>query len=348
MKKIPIIILSTFLIFTIIIGAAMAQDTIIESPIQDDLFITGNSVKINAPVIGDVFVGGGNVQINANITGDVFAVGGIIEINAPITGDLISAGGQITIKQNVTGKIIAAGGLIEIQEDTTKALIAAGSITLLSTTNIEQDAYLFGGTVTNLATIQDTLTVRAATFQNSGTAHIVDYQTSQLTQMGETLQGIFRILQIVVVAGYMILGLLLLRFMPKQFLAVEEELNKSKIKNTAIGLLIIILTTIISIIFAVTVIGLPISMLLTLTYLIALIISPLVVSLALGRTIVDLLKRKTSNNILFIVGFIALHLLYLIPFVGFIFVIGALSLGIGALFYATKKNLNTILSKDQT
>jgi len=73
-EKIPLIILSTFLIFTIIIGAAMAQDTIIDSPIQDDLFITGNSVKINAPVIGDVFVGGGNVQINANITGDVFVV----------------------------------------------------------------------------------------------------------------------------------------------------------------------------------------------------------------------------------------------------------------------------------
>ena len=344
MKRIPFIILTTILVFTIITGAALAQDTIIESTIQDDLFITGNSVIINAPVIGDVFVGGGSVQINANITGDVFAVGGIIEINAPITGDLISAGAQIIIKQNVTGKIIAAGGLIELQEDTTKVLIAAGSVTLFSTTNIEQNAYLFGGTVNNQATIEDTLIVRAATFQNSGTAQIVDYQTSQVTQIGETLKGIFRILQIVIVAGYMILGLLILKFMPNQFLAIEEELNKSKIKNTAVGFLLLILTTIVSIILAVTVIGLPISILLTLTYLIALIISPLIVSLTIGRTIVNLIKRKTSNTILFIIGFIALHLLYLIPFIGFIFVIGALSLGLGAIFYTTKKNLNKIIS----
>lgn len=344
MKRLPIIILTIILVFTIITGAALAQDTIIESTIQDDLFITGNSVIINAPVIGDVFVGGGTVQINANITGDVFAVGGIIEINAPITGDLISAGAQIIIKQNVTGKIIAVGGLIELQEDTTKALIVAGSITLFSTTNIEQNAYLFGGTVNNQATIEDTLIVRAATFQNSGTAQIVDYQTSQVTQIGETLKGIFRILQIVIVAGYMILGLLILKFMPNQFLAIEEELNKSKIKNTAIGFLLLILTTIISIILAITVIGLPISILLTLTYLIVLIISPLIVSLTIGRTIVNLLKRKTSNTILFIIGFIALHLLYLIPFIGFIFVIGALSLGLGAIFYTTKKNLHKIIS----
>lgn len=344
MKRLPIIILTIILVFTIITGAALAQDTIIESTIQDDLFITGNSVIINAPVIGDVFVGGGTVQINANITGDVFAVGGIIEINAPITGDLISAGAQIIIKQNVTGKIIAVGGLIELQEDTTKALIAAGSITLFSTTNIEQNAYLFGGTVNNQATIEDTLIVRAATFQNSGTAQIVDYQTSQVTQIGETLKGIFRILQIVIVAGYMILGLLILKFMPNQFLAIEEELNKSKIKNTAIGFLLLILTTIISIILAITVIGLPISILLTLTYLIVLIISPLIVSLTIGRTIVNLLKRKTSNTILFIIGFVALHLLYLIPFIGFIFVIGALSLGLGAIFYTTKKNLHKIIS----
>ena len=344
MKRLPVIILTILLVFTIITGAALAQDTIIESTIQDDLFITGNSVIINAPVIGDVFVGGGTVKINANITGDVFAVGGIIEINAPITGDLISAGAQIIIKQNVTGKIIAAGGLIELQEDTTKVLIAAGSVTLFSTTNIEQNAYLFGGTVNNQATIEDTLIVRAATFQNSGTAQIVDYQTSQVTQIGETLKGIFRILQIVIVAGYMILGLLILKFMPNQFLALEEELNKSKIKNTAVGFLLLILTTIVSIILAVTVIGLPISILLTLTYLIALIISPLIVSLTIGKTIVNLLKRKTSNTILFIIGFIALHLLYLIPFIGFIFVIGALSLGLGAIFYTTKKNLNKIIS----
>ena len=344
MKRLPIIIFTIILVFTIITGAALAQDTIIESTIQDDLFITGNSVIINAPVIGDVFVGGGTVQINANITGDVFAVGGIIEINAPITGDLISAGAQIIIKQNVTGKIIAVGGLIELQEDTTKALIAAGSITLFSTTNIEQNAYLFGGTVNNQATIEDTLIVRAATFQNSGTAQIVDYQTSQVTQIGEILKGIFRILQIVIVAGYMILGLLILKFMPNQFLAIEEELNKSKIKNTAIGFLLLILTTIVSIILAITVIGLPISILLTLTYLIVLIISPLIVSLTIGRTIVNLLKRKTSNTILFIIGFVALHLLYLIPFIGFIFVIGALSLGLGAIFYTTKKNLHKIIS----
>ncbi|MBU7025289.1 MAG: hypothetical protein HXS40_14100, partial [Theionarchaea archaeon] len=59
--------------------------------------ISEDQVVIDTPINDDLFVTGGTIAINARIDGDVIAAGGTIEINAPITGDLLAVGGQVLV-----------------------------------------------------------------------------------------------------------------------------------------------------------------------------------------------------------------------------------------------------------
>ena len=107
------------------------------SPIADNLFATGETILIDQPVSGDIFAAGERVTITAPVTEDIFAAGGNIEITSPIDQDIFAAGNTITIEGSADD-IFAAGN----------------TITLRPTTTITGDAYLAGQTVTLAGTIK--------------------------------------------------------------------------------------------------------------------------------------------------------------------------------------------------
>ncbi len=77
-------------------------------------------------------------------------------------------------------------------------------------------------------------------------------------------------------------------------------------------------------------------------FIIALMLSSLFVSFAVGRKIVDLFKVKTNDILIFVLGFIILNLLFRIPYAGVLIGIVAISLGFGAIIYALRKNWQSI------
>jgi hypothetical protein len=58
-----------------------------------------------------------------------------------------------------------------------------------------------------------------------------------------------------------------------------------------------------------------------------------------GRKIIALLRLGIANKTLaFIIGFVALNLVFLIPFVGPVAQVIVISLGMGAMFYALRRD----------
>jgi hypothetical protein len=295
--------------------------------------LSGNQVSVDSPIEDDIFAAGGKIDINAPVDGVVIA-GGNININAPVNGDVFVAGGQVSVNSDVKGKIVAAGGRIDIKGNAKNVVIAGGNINIHSTAVISRDVVISGGNVNNAGRIDGNLTVRAENFQNTGSAGSVEFIKSQGSQSFQRTMGIFRIL---ITLGFLILGIILLKLFPVQFLKVDEEIGKSTLLKTVVGFVLIIVSMVVIILVAITVIGLPIAAIMAMLFIIALMLSTIFVSFAAGKKILDQLKLKTGNTWIFVLGFIILNILFIIPYAGGLIQIVAMSLGFGAVYYASSE-----------
>lgn len=309
------------------------------------LFVMGviadnDSKVISTPVSHDLFETGGSITVNAPIDGDVFVVGGMITINAPVEGDIIAAGGNININDDIKGKIIAAGGKISVGGNAEKVIIVGGNIDIRPTAVIDEYARITGGRVNNAGTINGELLVSAENFQNTGRAGKVEsIQTSFQTERARGIfQSVMTILSVLVTIGFLILGLVMLKLFPKQFLNVEEEMKESPIIKTVVGFVLIIVTAVIIILLAITMVGFPLAAILGMLFIIALLISGLFVALAFGRKIASWLKFKTGDIWLFVLGFVILSIMFYIPMLGFFLRVIVVSLGFGAIFYTLRRS----------
>ncbi len=300
---------------------------------------SGGQVVIDEPVNDDLFVSGGMIEINAPVE-SVIAAGGTITINAPVSGDAIAAGGTITVNDRIGGKLVAAGGDITVNAEVgTNAVLTGGTVTIGNGATILRDAMISGGQVVNAGQVTGNLTVRAQTFDNRGTAGNIDVQ---LSDPGREFSHIFSIFGIIFTIGMLILGLVLLHFLPNRFLAVEEEVRTSPLVKTAAGFFGIIIAFILLVLVSITVVLLPLALIFWAAFFTGLLFSTLFVSLALGRIIARYLKWEAPSWQLFILGFIILNLVFRIPVAGIIVHAISVSLGTAAFFWTIYQNLDEL------
>ena len=292
--------------------------------LNDIVSLSDHETSIDAPVSGAI----------------VFA--NIISVNAPIEGDLFAAGGQVTINTDVSGKIVASGNMIDLGGKSTNAILAANDIHFDPNSVIIKDAYAAGGTVNNEGDISGQLVAMTDNFQNNGT--IGDLEIVSQDSMIPDIEGLLSLFGTLIVIGVGILGIILVKLLPNQFNAVRLVIRKSIIKNTVVGFLLIVLFVVVIVLSVITVVGLPVAAFGLLVLLLGLTLSSLMVSFALGKKILELLGRKSSSDInnisSFLIGFVILNLLYIvpIPYFGQIVQVIVTSFGFGAIYYTIRKS----------
>ena len=301
---------------------------------------SGANVYIDTPVDDDIFASGSVVNINAPVSSATVAAG-TVNVNAPIAGDLIAAGGQVTVNSPIGGKVMAVGGSLNIGGNISKnALLAGGQVDIRPGTVIGRDVLVSGGTVTNAGKVQGNLTVRASRFENTGSAGRVEFQ--QIKTEREEPRYPVDIFSILMTIGYLAAGLIFLRFFPALFSMVDLEVKSSTAVKTIAGFVMLIASMILILIVAITVVGLPMALIMGLLLIVAIMLSGIFVSFSLGKAIFDLLKFKTSELVVFLIGFLILNVLFYIPFAGGLIKLVAVSLGFGAILYAAKNNWQAI------
>lgn len=94
---------------TIITGehAYVGPDEIID----DDLFISGQTVQIDGTVNGDVFAAGQEVVVNGTVNGNLFMAGQVLRYNGRVDGAIYAAGYSLAIgsESAITGNLYMAG-----------------------------------------------------------------------------------------------------------------------------------------------------------------------------------------------------------------------------------------------
>lgn len=296
---------------------------------------SGDAVSIDHPVADDIIAGGNVVNINAPVDSAIVAAG-TVSINAPVKGDVIAAGGQVYVNSDVGGKVVVAGGNVNLGGSIGTNLVAAGGqINILPGKTINRDALIGGGQVVNAGRINGTLIVSASQFNNTGTATAVKFhkvEDSSPKEKNSEMAG--SLFYLMVLFGYLIMGLLLVKYLPGIFRVVDGEIRISTLPKTLLGFVMIISAIIAIILVAVTVVGMPIAMVSLLLFIAALMLSGTFVSYSLGRWINEKARIKQGDLISFVIGFIVLNLLTHLPLVGVLVSLVSMSLGLSALLYA--------------
>lgn len=281
---------------------------------------SGETVSIDTPVEDDVFAAGSIVNINAPVDSAV-VTGGTISINAPVKGDVFALGGQVYINSDVGGKVVTAGGQVNI----------------LPGRNVDKDALIAGGNVVNAGHVNGTLTVGANQFSNAGSAGRVEFhKVESRKEESRQVREEFSFFGLLIILGYFILGLILVRYLPGIFMAVDGEARSSPVLKTIVGFVLIIASVIAVLLLALTVVGLPIALISSLLIIAALALTGTFLSYSLGKEIGERLKLKQGDLVLFVIGFVILNVLFLLPYVGWLISLISVCLGFAAILYAAR------------
>ena len=329
-----------------------AQSLISASSSPGNVYAAGASVVITAPVGGDLSACGGSVITAAPISGDELLFAGSIRSRARVGGDFRAAGGSVTVEESVSGDLVAfgftvydsgrAGGSVFIvAADTTLTNGAGGPVTIYGN-NISL-AGNFAGDITVIAsgrvslsagtTVEGKLSYEApedaiipasATIRGGVTytnaSYLPDVGTSRVLSF--ISMGIFLFVRVL---GALILAGLLAGLFPR----LAETLTKrtttmrpSSILLTALlGFAVFVVTPILSLLLALTFVGIGLALLLLIAYALIVFLSLLYAGILIGSLIAQRFMHRDSifwhDGVL---GMLILSLITLVPYIGLIIV----------------------------
>jgi hypothetical protein len=153
---------------------------------------------------------------------------------------------------------------------------------------------------------------------------------------GDPLNGLFSFFGLVWLVGSVIAGVLLVHFWPRFAANTALQVRDHPLPSLGLGLLALFLVPFACIFVAVTLIGLPIALVAGLLYMVALYIGWLLLGLAIGGLLIDLVRRRNpalhaDPRWLVILGLVVLYVLTHLPWLGGLASFVALCLGLGAL-----------------
>ncbi len=326
--------------------------------VNGDVYIAGGNLVIDGVINGDLLAAGGDVDIKGQVTGNVRVVGGDINVSGEIGRNITVVGGSINLEQSgrVGGSLVAAGGEVDIQAPVEKeATFAAGDVILggsigngvlagVSNLTLASDAKINGDLV---YWSNETLTQNPGSTVSGKITHNLPRETKfDTSEVSSVLDKISAVFTAIGTLSYLLIGLLFIRFFPGFSREVAKVIETKPFQSLGIGLLAIVLTPIIFILLLVTVIGIPLSLILLFGFFVLLYISKIFVALFIGQKLLEMINRKTSLYLSFIVGILVYQLFAIIPGVGIFVSIVTFFIGLGAVLISKKQVYQSLRSKE--
>lgn len=346
MKKILLSVIIVFVItflFPINVLAQTKSKPIIKLPI----FMAGDNQVIDKPIDGDLMVGAGNIKINSNVGGDVYAGGGQIEIGGIINGNLIVGGGNIVISGKVLKNVIVGGGQVKIDNSADiggYVLVGGGKVDLLGKFLGPVKVGARDLVVGEKAVINGDLEADVTSAEVSPTSKIEGVKKIQIHEIKQSeKQVIGRKFtfgrEIYSFLSRLVLVLVLIKLLEKKM--VNIDIKKSFWSNVGLGLIVLVVTPFLMLMLLISFIGIPLSGIFFLLYILFLSLSGVVTSILMGNFVYQ--KGYIKNENLYIQGIVGLFLLSvlgLIPFVGGLVKLAGLLFGLGFIFNGFRNNFS--------
>lgn len=356
---VPMLRLFTFLIFLSglwPVSAALAaefhtgEQVRIQRPVAGGLFAAGKQVAITAPVDGDLFALGFDLRVPAPINGDALLASLTLDLSAPIAGDLLIVAGRATLNGPVGGDVEANGTNITLSASSRVGgdLTAEGTQLTIEGL-IAGDARLVGEKVILAGTINGNVDVTAdellllpgarvmGNLRHSGPTPVTVPDGASVTgtvryrEDGGTGDG-WLVSMVGRALALFLTGLAVRWLFPDLLAGVSAAVRAHPMRHGLTGIAAMVVTPLLVLVLAISMIGIPLGMLVGGLYLLAYPLGLALAAFALG----DVWVRKGGDTVRgrvarFGGATLVLALLSLVPWVGWVILAGLTALGIGAL-----------------
>lgn len=308
--------------------------------VNDDLYVTGNSVEIDGTVNGDVYAAGQTITITGTVNGDVFAAGQSVKVSGKVSGSVRAAGSSVRLaKAAIGGSASAFGQDVQIDSD---AVIGGGLNLFAATAQIDgkiargitgagsnltingpvgKDVAVGGDAIRvgNKADISGKLVYRSKNnAEINGGAHISG-RTEHIKETkhagrSNAQSSAFGVLWMIV--SLFLIGALMLWMAPTATNGSAASILSRPWVSLGLGFASLILTPIVLLLVAFTVIGLPLAIIGLVLYVVALFLAAIPTALAIAAALYRGQARTPGRYWLLLIGLVILALLEVIPYVG--------------------------------
>lgn len=311
-----------------LVGVAVRIDS--SQEISDDLVAGGAFVEIVAPLPGNATLGGAHVRLFADVAGDLTAAGAVVEVEGDIGGKAHISGASIQLDGTFNDSLVVGAAVIFLRGHVKGPVKLSGA-----------DIYIEKGAI-----IEDTLRYSAGRVHvaegallRSGAKEIIpEPKEEPIVEKKRPRRTFARwlagtILSFLFFAGT---GLFVSLVFPRHFKNVTGRVMVNpglSALTGGIALLASPLVLFIVILLFACIVGIGAGLFLGVLYLIGILFSIVYAGTAMGRWILSAARKGKEPHIILsmLLGtFIAL-VLFRIPYVGWVFRIGAFIFGFGAL-----------------
>jgi len=299
---------------------------------------TGGTVVVgpDETVDGDLDAFGGSVVVRGTVTGDVNAFGGDVFVaeGARIGGSVNAAAGSVRIAGRVDGGVSGAAGDVTVLESGTVGSLDAGAGSVTVDGTVRGDATVGAETlvVGSSGIVEGDLRYDAGEFVNEGTVEgrtVRDESIAQGPQfdpVGGVGQAAFD------VYGFLVnlaLGAILLLIFPRFSSRVADRAASDPVRSGGVGLLGLLAVPLALVLFAITIIGIPITLVGALLFAVLAWIGTVYGRFAVGEWLTELAGIE-NRWLALLVGFLAVAVGARLPWVGPLVRLVVFLLGLGA------------------
>lgn len=295
----------------------------------------GSIVVSEGETVSSVDGVAGGIIIDGTVDGDVSGVAGDVRIRGTVDGDVDVATGNLYIAGTVTGDVSAGAGSIHLTDSgAIEGSMTAGAGTVRLDGTIGDDASIGAETITlgDGAAIDGDLTYDGTLEGNTGA---VAGSTTQDSTLGVGLAGDIQPLASWLFAIYafvlnLVLGAILLAVVPGFTTGVAARARRRPLQTGAVGLGVLFIVPVALVAIALSVVGIPVSLIGALLFALVLWIALVLGRFALGAWLLSLVGVERPWVAL-LVGLVVGALLTQLPWLGGVFNFVLLLLGLGGL-----------------
>ena len=322
-----VLLLAVTLVLSAVPGLAAADSraggTIVVGPnqiVRGDLDAFAGSVVVRGTVAGDVNAFGGDVSVaeGARVGGDVNAAAGSVRVAGVVEGTVSGAAGDVTVAESGSvGALEVGAGSVTI-DGTVVGDATVGAERLV----VGRSGVVGGDLRYDVGTLVNDGTVEGRTIRDESLAR--GPQVEPVTGVGEVVLGVYAFL------ANLVLGGILLLVLPGFSSRVADRAVADPLRSGGVGLLALVAVPIVLVLFAVTIVGLPISFVGAFLFAVLVWVGTVYGRFAVGDWLTGLVDVE-SRWLALLVGFLAVAVGVRVPFVGWLVSLVVFLLGFGAL-----------------
>ncbi len=324
---------------------ASGQTITVNGTISGDLIVVTQNLVVNGEVEGDIIGVAQNITINGSVGGNIRIAGSNLTINGPVTRNVNAFGSNIIFGPNshvgwdvyLIGQNVEMRGIINgsLSGRAGRALITGkiGRNLNLKLTNEGNKPALI---ISSSAIINGNVTYTAKNTANISKHAIIKGQTQQnnLPPQKTNWWLLYLWKEIFSIFSALIVGLILIFIAKKTTDKLLKKMTEPLIKTLLPGLLLMFIPPLVAVVLIFTLIGIPLSLIISSTWLIAVYIAKILTAILVGQIIIRSLNKKSNSSLFWplVVGVSICWLIFSIPWVGWIIGLIAIWLGLGGIW----------------